>query len=332
MGWLEDLLGTGNYDKNFTQEQKTDQYDYNYWNANSGYLSENYFRETVVVNGELSRDSDGNLVVTTQGWGSSTPTFWSAPQNIGGGLFNAGESAVFGILNMGRLTQPLLNTSRGSTALEEEAEYAIKNGKLYASAGMSDMNPYAGGDGESKVGAANRSKIGPDGKVNYKGVGVQELVKANGQWTLAFSSEGNYGDVTLYDENKNVIMSFPATSGRIGVTDRTLENKGPIPLGSYTLDPKEISGGLEKAIERNILLMQDWGFYRVKLNPQGVNTSRGEFFLHGGFFPGSAGCIDIGTKDLELFRLLMQHEGLIKLEVIEGKPNDILFPNGQRNA
>lgn len=228
--------------------------------------------------------------------------------------------------------QPLLNASKGSTTWEEEAKYAIKNGKLYASAGMFDMNPYAVGDGESKVGAANRSKIGPDGEDNYKGVGVQELVKANGQWTLVFSSEGNYGDVTLYDENKNVIMSFPATSGRIGVTDRTLENKGPIPLGSYTLDPKKISGGLEKAIQRNILLMQDWGFYRVKLNPQGVNTSRGEFFLHGGFFPGSAGCIDIGTKDLELFRLLMQHEGLIKLEVIEGKPNDILFPNGQRYA
>jgi len=54
--------------------------------------------------------------------------------------------------------QPLLNTSKGSTTWEEEAKYAIKNGKLYASAGMSDMNPYAGGDGESKVGAANRSK------------------------------------------------------------------------------------------------------------------------------------------------------------------------------
>ncbi|WP_094603338.1 hypothetical protein SPSIL_027690 [Sporomusa silvacetica DSM 10669] len=128
-------------------------------------------------------------------------------------------------------------------------------------------------------------------------------------------------------------QSCDATFGRIGETDRSKEYEGPIRFGSYTLDPKDISGGIEKAIQRNIILRQDWGLYRVPLKPQeGTNMdTRGEFFLHGGFFPGSAGCIDIGTNDRVLFPLLMQHEGLINVEVIQRKRYDILFPNGRQN-
>ena len=153
---------------------------------------------------------------------------------------------------------------------------------------------------------------------------------SNGQWTLVFLSEGNYGSVILYDENKNEIFSCPATSGRIGVTDRSIKDAGPIPLGTYTLDPREISGGLVKAIERNVILREDWGMYRVPLKPEEDTNmlSRDEIFLHGGFFPGTAGCIDIGTHDQELFPLLMQHDGLINVKVIEVR-NDMLFPNEQ---
>ena len=155
---------------------------------------------------------------------------------------------------------------------------------------------------------------------------------SNGQWTLVFSSEGNYGNVILYDENQKEIFSCPATSGRIGVTDRSKEDEGPIPIGTYTLDPTEISGGLEKAIKRNIILREDWGFYRVPLKPaEGTNVfPRGDFFLHGGLFPGSAGCIDIGKYDRDLFPLLIQHEGLINVKVIE-EESDMLFPNGNQD-
>ena len=40
----------------------------------------------------------------------------------------------------------------------------------------------------------------------------------------------------------------------------------------------------------------DWGDWRVPLHPSaGTNAfGRGGFFLHGGMFPGSAGCIDAG--------------------------------------
>ena len=170
---------------------------------------------------------------------------------------------------------------------------------------------------------------------HWEGARGQNLANPNGQWTLVFTSEGNYGNVILYDENKNVIFSCPATSGRIGETDRFKEDEGPIPFGSFILNPKEISGGPDKVgkfIRRNIL--GDWGFFRVPLKPQEEGTNMGnrkEFFLHGGFRLGSGGCIDIGTYDLKLFPLLMQHEGLIKVEVIEGKPNDMLFPNDRQN-
>ncbi|MEM5794870.1 MAG: hypothetical protein AAGU23_01150, partial [Bacillota bacterium] len=195
------------------------------------------------------------------------------------------------------------------------------------------LTEWAGVMGEIRVVGDELWQIGPDGKDKYIGVSAQELVKTNGQWTLVFSSEGNYGEVTLYDENKTVIFSCDATSGRIGVMDRSIKNEGPICFGSYTLDPKDISGGLGKAIQRNIILMEDWGFYRVPLKPQeGTNMgTREEFFLHGGFFPGSAGCIDIGTNDRVLFPLLMQHEGIINVEVIQRERYDILFPNSRQN-
>lgn len=122
MRWLENLLGTGDYDRNFIQEEKSDQYNYNSWDANLGYLNKNYFRETIDLNGEISRDSDGNLIVTTQGICNSTPTLLSTPQNVGGGLFDAGGSAVSGIWNMGG--QPI-DTAKKIAQADDAKLYAF---------------------------------------------------------------------------------------------------------------------------------------------------------------------------------------------------------------
>lgn len=223
-------------------------------------------------------------------------------------------------------TVPPATTSNPSMDIKTDSSYgpglsdAIKQGLVLDSSG--------------RIVAGSGGNNGSD--LVYRGGNIQAQFMhgegaRNGRWTLVFSSEGNYGTVTLYDENENVIFSCDATSGRIGETNRSKEYEGPIRFGSYTLDPKDISGGVGKAIERNIIRREDWGFYRVPLKPQeGTDMgTRGEFFLHGGFFPGSAGCIDIGTNDLVLFPLLMQHEGLINVEVIQRKRYDILFPNGQ---
>ncbi len=225
-------------------------------------------------------------------------------------------------------TVPPATTSNPSMDIKTDSSYgpglsdAIKQGLVLDSSGRIVVG--SGGNNGSDI-------VYRSGNIQAQFTGT-----GNGSWRLVFSSEGNYGNVVLYDENNNVIFSCTATSGRIGETDRSLEDHGPIPLGSYIFDPKEITGGdpkdlsgLGKIIGRN--MRGDWGFYRVPLTPQGdIGTNRGGFFLHGGFIPGSAGCIDIGSNDLKLFPLLMQHEGLIKVEVIEGKPNDILFPNSRQ--
>ena len=76
-------------------------------------------------------------------------------------------------------------------------------------------------------------------------------------------------------------------------------NEGPIPVGEYYIDP----AGLDDPnfvwdLARNVRVdhIADWGDFRVKLTPRpSTNThTRNGFFLHGGSFPGSAGCIDVG--------------------------------------
>ena len=107
---------------------------------------------------------------------------------------------------------------------------------------------------------------------------------------------------TLYDDDGKKLGEYPATSGRDGVTDQKSSWKGPIPEGDYTLDPKEIS---EASGFRGWLrnLLGDWGTYRAPLHPIDSTQTYGRsgFFIHGGSTPGSAGCIDVGRCDLELF-------------------------------
>lgn len=111
-------------------------------------------------------------------------------------------------------------------------------------------------------------------------------------------------NVTLYDAEGQEEASYPATSGIPGVTDQTLKDEGPIPSGRYLLDPGEISEG---GFMRNML--GDWGSYRAPLHPQsGTEThKRSGFFLHGGEKPGSAGCIDVGDCDDDLFPRLNRY-------------------------
>ena len=90
-----------------------------------------------------------------------------------------------------------------------------------------------------------------------------------------------------------------ATSGRKKSQDKpeceNAEDEGPIPSGEYNLDINDLTNpGLMGDLLRNA--RGDWGDWRVPITPlPGTNTyDRGGFFLHGGKFPGSAGCIDVG--------------------------------------
>ena len=52
---------------------------------------------------------------------------------------------------------------------------------------------------------------------------------------------------------------------------------------------------------------QDWGSHLVRLTPTGGTNTYGRdgFYLHGGRFPGSAGCIDVGQNMSDLVEKLM---------------------------
>ncbi len=91
----------------------------------------------------------------------------------------------------------------------------------------------------------------------------------------------------------------PATSGK----DKDMNNprsihksfKGPLPIGVYEMNIDDMSDGdLITDLKRNFHL--DWGDWRIRLKPVDVPEGFGRdgFFLHGGKFLGSAGCIDIG--------------------------------------
>ncbi len=92
---------------------------------------------------------------------------------------------------------------------------------------------------------------------------------------------------------------IPASSGeKEGLNNPNMINvkdKGPIPVGEYEINSKDLSDpGLIKDIIRNVL--GDWGDWRVPIKPKsGTQTfGRDGFLLHGGKKKGSRGCIDIG--------------------------------------
>ncbi|HZP92846.1 MAG TPA: RHS repeat-associated core domain-containing protein [Burkholderiales bacterium] len=92
---------------------------------------------------------------------------------------------------------------------------------------------------------------------------------------------------------------IPAGSGKGSCTNNNecanQPNAGPIPPGKYIIDTTGIVGnvGLDPFFTN---AKGDWGNWRVRISPRsGTNTfGRGGFYLHGGNFPGSAGCIDVG--------------------------------------
>ncbi|XPV75159.1 MAG: RHS repeat-associated core domain-containing protein [Desulfovibrio sp.] len=110
--------------------------------------------------------------------------------------------------------------------------------------------------------------------------------------------------------------TYKFTSGRTGVTDQKSQGHGPIPSGKYTLKPNEISevNDLQYPFRR---LNGDWGHGRVPLHPQEDTKTHGRsgFYIPGGDTPGSAGCIDIGSKDRDFFKKVNKQGVPLKVTV-----------------
>lgn len=132
---------------------------------------------------------------------------------------------------------------------------------------------------------------------------------------------------TLY-ENDKPIMSWDAVSGKDGYRSpeyQNLKDTGPIPEGAYVARQSELQHITPYGIIAGIAnagtwpgSLYSWGTSRVKLeSSQQTNTyGRGGFYIHGGWVPGSAGCIDL-TSDMDNFVALFDYIGndlIIKVE------------------
>ena len=122
---------------------------------------------------------------------------------------------------------------------------------------------------------------------------------------------------TLQMTGGSKVYSYPAVSGKSsgeGKFDYSEAAQkgsftGPIPEGIYWINPDELwtnrwyKHGSEAA----------WGKYRITIHPfTTTNTyNRGGFFIHGGKYPGSAGCIDL-TSYIDTFVANLEQEGAMK--------------------
>ena len=127
---------------------------------------------------------------------------------------------------------------------------------------------------------------------------------------------------TLY-ENDKPIMSWDAVSGAKGYQSpeyQSVKDKGTIPEGTYVARQSELQrmSPIDWIIGWSRLLSEDlggkwpgssysWGNSRVWLEPSKENNTYGrdDFSIHGGWVPGSAGCIDL-TSNIDNFVALFE--------------------------
>ncbi|HEX6037620.1 RHS repeat-associated core domain-containing protein [Longimicrobium sp.] len=175
--------------------------------------------------------------------------------------------------------------------------------------------------------------IGLAGGLNAYGFAAGDPVSYSDPYGLrADTLKFNGTQLTLVGDDGKVKGQWAATSGRAGATagDQDVSDFGPIPEGTYMVDPADIFNeqGLDKAIFRLRTHFADWGDYRTPLTrisgTAGVQRSR--FWLHGGSIPGSAGCIDVGRNDAAVFGAIQGHAGNIPLIVQYSSPDLITAP------
>ncbi|MGY5677571.1 tlde1 domain-containing protein [Vibrio cincinnatiensis] len=118
--------------------------------------------------------------------------------------------------------------------------------------------------------------------------------------------------LTFSITNQRLILTTPsysfsirATSGKgscMNIATQACQMtpyRGAIPVGMYYLKPRELSN--PNAIGDLIRTYRpdnpgDWGDWRIRIHakPTTKTWGRDKFFIHGGSFDGSSGCIDIG--------------------------------------
>ncbi len=141
----------------------------------------------------------------------------------------------------------------------------------------------------------------------------------------------NEGDFLLFDGTTLFLKTvngrnkrkWSATSGKSEASfhDQDKPHFGPLPEGEYTVrfdKTMDISSSehLWDSIKW-ILKSPRWGFIVTPLEPSFKNKmyGRGDFYIHGGFFPGSKGCIDLQFENGAFHILLRLYKHNFKLIV-----------------
>ena len=118
--------------------------------------------------------------------------------------------------------------------------------------------------------------------------------------------------LTLYRSDGSIVGSWPAISGRNGdqqPSNQNLPFKGPLTEGQYSFSTGNIQPITTLEAAKGLVFrgrfpgsMAAWGTERAELVPNSTSTNgRNHFFIHGGFTPGSAGCIDLGPNEKAYF-------------------------------
>ena len=120
-----------------------------------------------------------------------------------------------------------------------------------------------------------------------------------------------YNGTKLYvvdSKTSAIVYSTDATSGKGEHMNKSasqhLANLGPIPEGEYSYENSNWKSQSKTRQRYNIVRGNgDWGDYNVPLRVVQNNSTRNNFYLHGGFFKGSAGCIDAGANIGKIYQL-----------------------------
>lgn len=153
---------------------------------------------------------------------------------------------------------------------------------------------------------------------------------SNGAMTGAFSRlfnddlKFNGRRLQWRDDKGNVVKEWPARSGKLGSTpaDQYKPYYGPLPEGQYYANPKETDHfNWYDPFDRDWWgpdSRQAWGDVRTPINPmsgtqQGQRT--GGYFFHGGVYPSSSGCIDLGAFNNDFHKQLENYGKSILLTV-----------------
>ena len=186
--------------------------------------------------------------------------------------------------------------------------------------------------------------IGIAGGLNTYGFANGDPVSYSDPYGLSADTlKYNGTSATLVGDDGKVRWSGAATSGQPGSTaaDQNTQNFGPIPEGTYSLNPSDISTvsgwrymrrGLSGITQGHP--WSDWGNNRVRLTPSGGTSTgnRDDFFLHGGRSPGSLGCIDVGRGETALFNLLRSHRGNVTVVVSYPSAGTVTTPRMPDNT